>query len=84
MMCRAHLPRSITFNDTVKLTCIGVHFGGFLRVIREFQIGNDDFKSAVHPAVLGRGVWLFVRVRRFAICSSTVLAWRCKHQILSV
>ena len=46
-MCLPHLPRIITFNDKVEFTNAGVRFGGFLRVIRELQIGNDGFKSAV-------------------------------------
>ena len=62
MMCLPHLPRSITFNDKVEFTNPGVRFSGFLKVIRELQIGNDDFKSRGHPAVLGQGVWLFVRL----------------------
>ena len=43
--CLAHLPRSITDNDTVKLTYTGVPFGGFLMVFRELRIGNDGFTS---------------------------------------
>ena len=45
MMCLAHLPRSITINDTVKLTGTGVYLGGFLMVFRELRIGNDGFTS---------------------------------------
>ena len=32
---------------TLKRDLSGVRLGGFLRVIRELQIGNDGFKSAV-------------------------------------
>ena len=48
MMCLAHLPRSTNSNDKVELTCIGVHFGGFLMVFRELQIGTDGLTTVVH------------------------------------
>ena len=47
MMCLAHLSRSITDNDTVKLTYTGVPFGVFLIVFRELRIGNDGFTTAL-------------------------------------
>ena len=43
--CLAHLPRSITFNDTVKVTYTGVCFGVFLMVFRELQFGKSGFAS---------------------------------------
>ena len=43
--CLAHLPWSITINDTVKLTGTWVYFGGFIMVFREFRIVNDGFTS---------------------------------------
>ena len=45
--CLAHLPWSITDNDTVKLTGTGVLLGGFFMVFRELQIGNDGFTTAL-------------------------------------
>ena len=45
--CLAHLPRSITDNDTVKLTCTGVPFGVFLMVLCELRIGTDGFMTAL-------------------------------------
>ena len=44
-VCLAHLPRSITINDTVKLTDTGVYFGRFLMDLRELRIGHDGFTS---------------------------------------
>ena len=41
--CLAH--RSITDNDTVKLTFSGVPFGVFLMVFRELQFGKSGFAS---------------------------------------
>ena len=57
MMCLPHPSRIITFKDTVEFTCTGVRFGGFLRVIRELQIGWLQVRG--HPAVEGKRVWLF-------------------------
>ena len=47
MMCLPHLSGSITFKNKVEFNYAGVRFGGFLRVIRELQIGNDGLKSTV-------------------------------------
>ena len=73
MMCLAHLRRSIDNNDTVQLIYTGVRFSDFLMVFRELQIGNDDFTSAL-LLLFWAGAFGCLVARRFAICSSTVLA----------
>ena len=55
MMCLPHLPGSSAVWEpsvkngfqNLKRDLSGVRFGGFFRVIRELQIVNDGFKSAV-------------------------------------
>ena len=57
--CLAHLPRSITDNDTVKLTCTGV-----LSVSSSWcsvsSVRQIWLRVRAPPVVLGRGVWLCV------------------------
>ena len=63
---------SFTFTLTLKRDLSGVRLGGFLRVIRELQIVDDGFKSAVN-LLLKANVFGCLVVRRFAICSTMVL-----------
>ena len=68
---------------TLKRDLSGVRLGGFLRVIRELQIGNDGLQVRGHHAGEGKRVWLFgcafwntleqEQLARYAICSITVL-----------
>ena len=66
------MDNSFTSTQTLKRGLSDVRLGGFLRVIRELQIVNDGFKSAV-ILQLKANVFGCLVVRRFAICSTLVL-----------